>query len=63
VRNLDLSYTDAPICPHCFEKMTEAWELGDGGEGDGETDCGHCGEPFSWSRHVEVTYSTRKLEP
>lgn len=58
--DIDHEYTDKMICPHCGCACSHAWELS--GE-DGETDCGRCLKPFSWSRMVSVSYTTQKLEP
>lgn len=43
-------------CPYCHHKQRDAWELGDGGEGCGETECGGCEREFRWSRMVSVSY-------
>jgi hypothetical protein len=55
-------YTTHAICPHCGYEDKDSWEIGDGGEGDFEVDCGHCDKPFLCSRQVSVYYSTKKVE-
>ncbi len=52
--------TDRPICPHCEHEHEDAWELNDGEEGDWEQDCHSCGETFTCSRVVHITFSTTK---
>lgn len=44
------------ICPYCGYLDRDSWELGDGGEGCGETECGQCEKEFTWSRSFSVTY-------
>jgi hypothetical protein len=43
-------------CPYCLELLSDSWELGDGGEGCGEIECGHCEREFVWSRSFTVIY-------
>ncbi len=54
-------WTDEPVCPYCGTVQRDSWELGD--DDDGETDCDLCEKPFSYSRHVSVNWTTRKLKP
>ena len=49
-------HTDNPQCPHCGVYQTDAWEWGE--DETGETTCGTCERDFSYTRHVEVTWST-----
>lgn len=48
---------DVMECPYCHHKDRDACELGDGGEGCGETECGHCGRDFRWVRSISVSYT------
>jgi len=50
------TYGEFLICPHCGYVHKDSWEIGEGGEEDGETDCAHCGKEFLYSRRVHVTY-------
>jgi DNA-directed RNA polymerase subunit RPC12/RpoP len=43
-------------CPYCGEFQGDSWELGDGGEGCGEMECGSCEKEFAWAREFMVTY-------
>lgn len=52
--------TKQPICPHCDEPQSDAWEWGD--RECGQIECGSCCKPFLWSKYVKVTWTTRKLE-
>ena len=54
-------YTPEPICPYCFHKHRDAWEIGNGAECCIEYDCHSCGETMILSRHVSIDYSTRKV--
>jgi hypothetical protein len=54
---IDTRYTRELTCPYCGCEAGDSWEVsGD----DGDYECGDCGETFLYSRHVEVTYCTRK---
>lgn len=50
---------DGVECPHCHHVQRDSWELGDGGEGSGETECGACEELILWTRNVHVSYSAK----
>ncbi len=56
------TYSDEVTCPYCGYQMRDSWELGDGGEGCGETECGQCEREFMWSRTFHVRYSGKKLK-
>jgi len=49
-------------CPFCGWVNRDSWELGDGGEGCGEIECGECEKTFVWERCVSVNYTGRKLK-
>jgi len=49
-------------CPFCGHVNRDSRELGDGGEGCGETECGKCEKPFLWIRRISVTYYGRELK-
>lgn len=52
----------APLCPHCREPMSDAWEL-QMGDGDAtEIECGHCDKPMRIVCNVSCTYDTMKPE-
>ena len=59
---MEATYGSHLKCPHCGYEDPDSWELGDGGEGDGETECGRCGKPILWSRHVSVSYTGKPKE-
>ena len=48
-------------CPYCGHLDEDSYELGDGGEGCGETECGECGKPFAWVRSITVNYTGKPL--
>ncbi len=54
-------WTDEPVCPHCGAIQGDAWEWGQ--DECGETDCGSCEKPFSYTQHISVNWTTRKLTP
>lgn len=61
----DALYTDDIVCPYCGHEERDSWEWQPelhGPEGDGDTECGECGREFGVSRHVSVSYSTRKKD-
>jgi hypothetical protein len=51
---------DAIVCPHCGHEDRDSSEWNGGDEGDGEEECGECERAFIVSRHISVSYSTRK---
>lgn len=55
-------YTDDPVCPWCDAEQGDAWEIGGGEEGECGTACDSCGKAMVVSRHVSVSYSTRRDE-
>ncbi|MFH1633913.1 MAG: hypothetical protein ABIG63_07855 [Chloroflexota bacterium] len=59
---IDTEYRDYAICPYCGYEERDSWEidLGPGPEGDGEADCGRCGETYLVSRQCTITYTTVK---
>lgn len=60
---IDTEHTDNAICPYCGYEDPDAWDidLGHQIEGDGETDCPACSRAYSVSRHVTITYTTKKI--
>ena len=59
---IDHKHTREIVCPHCGHIQRDSCEFGNGGEEDGEDECGECGEKFSWSRIITVAYSTEKID-
>lgn len=52
------SYESDLICPYCGYKEIDSWEVsGD----DGENTCGRCDSEYSYTRDVEVTYTTTPI--
>lgn len=49
-------------CPYCHYEDRDSWELGDGGEGCGTTECGHCEREFQWSRTFTINYKGSPLK-
>lgn len=59
---MNTEFTDKPICPYCGHSERNVWEIDFGGmDGDVEHTCGSCGEDYSLSRHVSVSYSSSPL--
>ena len=58
-KEIDCWLTDQAVCPYCGYADQDSWELGDGGEGSFETDCGECGLEYIVERHVSVSYSSK----
>lgn len=58
----DTDYTNEPVCPHCGDTFDGAWEL-DFYVDQADVCCGSCGQDFRCERHVDVSYSTSKVEP
>jgi hypothetical protein len=52
---------DAPVCPHCFHEMEDAWELRleDGDEGLFTCEC--CEREFFIKKTVTIEYTTKRM--
>ena len=57
--NIDNKYTNELVCPYCGYEHSDSWELS---EDCSEIDCGDCGKSFSYSRIVNVEYTTEKIK-
>lgn len=49
---------DEITCPYCGKSPNYSEECDDGEEGTFERECGSCGKPFMYSRHVSISYSS-----
>jgi len=58
IEELDTEYTDEITCPYCGWVNNDSWEADE----NGITFCGKCEKDFEFTRNVEVTYSTYRLE-
>ncbi len=56
--NIDHKFTSEAVCPWCGHKHRDSWEWSD----EGVSSCEVCERKFSFSRYVEVTYETEKIE-
>lgn len=54
---IDHEFTDEIVCPYCGYEYSECYEFS---EDDDEILCDQCDKIFSYSRHMEVTYTTTK---
>ncbi|GGN64422.1 hypothetical protein [Oceanobacillus indicireducens] len=52
-------WTDEITCPWCGYELGDSWELADS---DDECECNNCDKIFSYERHIEVTYSSSRVE-
>jgi hypothetical protein len=60
-KTIDCEYTDDLVCPYCGAEIGDAWDIGDGKEGDlGKIECDECNKKFTASRHVHFSYSSEK---
>ena len=63
---INSTYTDEVVCPHCGLEHGDSWELGlrsgDNGEQKhtGYMRCQNddCGKEFTWEREIEAHYTT-----
>lgn len=51
------SFTKEIKCPYCGREVGDSWEMDD----DGTDYCDDCDKEFQYERHVEVTYSSWKM--
>lgn len=51
--------TSEIVCPWCGYEHSDSWECADS---DDEFECAECGKPFSYTREVEVTYTSKRRE-
>ncbi len=54
---IDTQYTPKVVCPYCGHKFRDHTD-----DDMGKTDCEECEGVFEYTRNVEVTYCTNKLE-
>jgi len=57
MEDIDCEYTDSIVCPHCGRKEMDS---GERRPEWGQDTCDGCGKSFTWSRNIEITYSTEK---
>lgn len=38
------------VCPYCGSEEPDSWQLGDGADNSGVTECGSCGGEYRWER-------------
>ena len=50
--------TEYITCPRCGSSNTDSFECGD----EGEDECPDCELKFTYSRHIEITYSTEAIK-
>lgn len=61
--DLDNMYNRHPRCPYCGYEWIDAWELElDRDEQESEIECGDCEKMFKVMIHLDVKYSTFKIE-
>lgn len=58
----DTYNSDGVECPYCGYVDKDSWELGDGGEGCGEIECGECEKLFNWQRMISINYRGFKIK-
>ena len=51
--------TDEITCPYCGYEFSESWEYG---RDHGEIECHECDKSFTYSRDIQVTYATSRME-
>lgn len=57
------TYNDSNVrCPYCKKENSDSYELGDGFEGCGITECGVCGNEFQWQREIHIAYKGKPIE-
>lgn len=56
---LEHTMTPEIVCPYCLYEYSDSWEFT---KDFGEEECTNCGKTFSYSRYVEVSYSTRQTQ-
>ncbi len=57
MENIDSTYTQEIVCPHCGHEHCNSWELS---HDSGEMDCCDCGKEFHYERNITIDYSTSK---
>lgn len=53
------SWTEEITCPWCGTEMSDSWEMADS---DDECYCDNCDKIFAYERHVEITYTSSRVE-
>ena len=52
------NYKKEITCPYCKYEHSDSWDMRCD---EGTEECYHCGESFTWSKDVEVTYCSQKM--
>ena len=60
-KEIDCSYTDEIVCPHCGYEFSDSWELPMKRDGDNtEIECDECQKKFTVYLSVTYAYSSDK---
>jgi transcription elongation factor Elf1 len=58
-KNINHKYIEKIVCPYCGYTHIDSWQF----PSDYETLlCSKCGKKFSYTRHIDVQYSTKKIK-
>lgn len=58
---IDTKYTRDLICPYCGYAQSEPYELFLSGDDCDGVECGSCERDFDCERHVDISYSSYKI--
>lgn len=56
---IECRYTTEITCPHCGHATSDSWEAAD----EDHIICDKCGNEYKYTRDIEVTYVSEKLNP
>lgn len=59
ILNDDTVYHTEIVCPHCHTEWGDSCEYTND---QGEETCDACGKRFTYTRDIEITYTTEKIE-
>ena len=62
-KEIDCSYTDEIVCPHCGYTFQNSWEIADplDASSEHEIECEECEKEFMFYAEWEVHYCSRKI--
>ena len=62
IEEFNTEFTHKLVCPWCGHKDDESWAFFEDGDETAEVKCERCEKPYYAVQHVEIVYSTRKVE-
>jgi DNA-directed RNA polymerase subunit RPC12/RpoP len=59
-KEIDCSYTDEIVCPHCGYEFNDSYEFFQHNNEDAEVQCYECDKEFIVGRYIDIKYNSYK---